>query len=489
MADPTKPGPDTPSGAYSRSIKSWQMIADIREGVSAIRDAGATYLPRFNGETTVDYDRRKLTAPWRPEFADAFGGLVAKPFTRDIAIENGDSPAINDFAEDVDTRGNNLTQFAKVTFENGLADGFSAILVDKDAGNYSTIAEERQAGARAYFVQVKATNLLAVYFAKVKGKIRPVYVRIKECVTERDGFAEKEVEQIREIEPKAWRVWRQNDKKEWGIHQQGITTFDFVPMAFFYTGQRDGDYCVRPPLLDLAEMQIELYRALVREDEILTYAGYPMLTGNGFLPPEVAPVVGPRTILYAPPGESATSWDFIQPAAENIKEVREKVQSIIEDMRRVGMQPMTQKSGTVSATATSVEGARAHSVLQAWAFGLKDCIEQAFVLLAGYGMAGADKVEASVFTDFMAEPFAQAPLTTLTEARKLKDISGETYRLGLKRFAVLPSDMDEEAETERLAGETEDLMPEQPIDPITGQPIQNANSGSQAGSSGQNAGA
>jgi hypothetical protein len=195
-----------------------------------------------------------------------------------------------------------------------------------------------------------------------------------------------------------------------------------------------------------------------------------MLTGNGITPTKEKVVTGPRRILFAPPTDSGQpSWDFIQPDAAVLQEVGNKVDRIIADMRRLGMQPMIQKAG-VSATATAVDSAKAHTVLQAWALGLKDALEQAFVMASDY-LKAADKVELRVFTDFAADPFAQAPLTALTEARKLKDISGKTYRAGLKRFDVLPADLDEDQEELDIASEAEGLQPDQPIDPITGEVI------------------
>jgi hypothetical protein len=197
-----------------------------------------------------------------------------------------------------------------------------------------------------------------------------------------------------------------------------------------------------------------------------------MLSANGFsLPDDGKITVGPRSVLVAPAGETPTSWSFVQPDAAVLREVRASVEGKVADMRRLGMQPMVQKAGGITATATSVDTAKSHSVLQSWALGLKDALEQVFVIVSDYTGNKADAIEVDVFTDFIAEPFAQAPLTALTEARKLKDISRKTYWYGLQRFDVLPTDFDHEAEDEDLASEQQGLEPETPIDPITGQEI------------------
>jgi hypothetical protein len=139
-------------------------------------------------------------------------------------------------------------------------------------------------------------------------------------------------------------------------------------------------------------------------------------------------------------------------------------------MHRLGMQPMVQKAGGVSATATAVDSAKAHSVLQMWAITLKDALEQAFMIAEAY-RGRESKVEVDVFTDFTADPFAQAPLTALRDARKAGDLSRRTFWSGLRRFDVLPADFDADAEDELLADETEGLEPEEPINPVNGKAI------------------
>lgn len=472
MADQKTPGPNDESGAYAAMSATWQKITDIRAGADAVRAKGEAYLPRFEAEDRKDYQRRNASAPWRPEFNDALATLVAKPFSRDVAVKNAESAELKAFVEDVDARGNNLTVFARDMMADGIAYGLHAIFVEHVPNpGAKTVAQERAAGLRPYFVQVKAEQLIAVYFAMLNGRMQVVHARIRETLIERDGFTETTITQVRILEPGSWQVWRQTERKEWVLHREGMTSLDFVPLVMWFTGERKGDHEVKPPLKDLADLQMELFRALSREDEILNFAGFPMLSGNGFSPPDDPIVVGPRSILYAPASDGVTtSWSFIQPDAANLKEVRDKIASISSDMHRLGMLPMVQKAGGISATATAVDTAKAHSVLQMWAITLKDALEQAFVIAEAY-RGRESKVEVEVFTDFTADPFAQAPLTALREARKTGDISRRTYWAGLRRFDVLPADFDPEEEDEQIATENEGLEPEEPIDPITGRPI------------------
>ena len=498
MAD-NKDSPANTSGAYDRMASAWQTISDILAGPATIRAAGTRYLPKYEKEGQKEYERRLAQAPWRPEFEDILNTLSAKPFGKDVALGDKASDAIKAFAEDVDSKGANLTAFARPMFRAGVGKGMHAILVDHSGtGEARTMAEERQSGARPYWVSIRAEDILALYtaFVPAEGGARevPVHVRLRECSVERDGFGETVVERVRILnrepivgasgkvigygEP-TWTLQKKtkgSDGEKWMEDGSGrFAPLTEIPLALFWTGEREGSHFVRAPLAALADMQIELFRTLSRKDEVLTYAGSPMLQAKGLAPPaegEAELTIGPKTVLYAPSNSEGgdTGYEYIQPDAANLKEIREDAQQLIEDIRRLGMQPLARGSGTESATRAAIEGAKAHSVVEAWALGLKDVLEQAFVFTCRW-LREEPTVEVEVDTDFSVEPFAQAPLDALAKARAAKDISQRTYWSSLRRFDVLAPDFDADAEEKALAEETQGLEPEEPIDPITGQPL------------------
>lgn len=446
---PDNTDPSQPSSAYGEMAVDWGMIDDIMAGPRKIRSRGERYLPKYEAEGPEEYKRRLNSAPWRPEFVDALESLSSKPFGKEVAIAGGASKRMKVIAEDVDGRGNNLTAFARSVFRGGIAKGMHAVLVDypvMDAG--ATRADEAASGARPYWVSIKADDIIALYTAFVGSKEIVTHVRIRENDTVRSGYGEILVERVRVLEPGRWELWEKRVDAKGGsafeLIGEGGMTLPFVPLALFWTGEREGSQKVKPPLLDLADIQIELYRALSRKDEIETYAGSPMLQGQGIAPDDAGQFqVGPKRILLAPPGADGaqTGWSYVSPDAANLREIRDSVTQVVDDMRRLGMQPMTQRSGGVTATATSVESAKAHSVCEAWALSLKDVLEQAFVFTAQW-LGEKATTEVDVNSDFSVEMNAQAPLTALKDARASGDISHRDYLYGLRRFGVLPPDAD-----------------------------------------------
>lgn len=459
--------PSTPSLAHASLAPHWAMIKAILAGAKAVKAGGETYLPKYPAESTPEYERRKASAPWRPEFEDCVRAISSKPFIDETKLAGEPSEDMKSISEDIDGRGNNLHVFARDMFEGGVTLGAHGILVDFPTMQPgATKADEKAVNARPYWVSVDADEIIALRTERRGAREIVTHLRLRETATVVNGFEETAVEKIRVIEPGLWQVWHKvkatDGTESWAIEDDGTLTLDEVPFVFFATAERVGAQYVRPPLLDLAEMQIELYRSLSNKEQIFTVAGSPMLTANGMAAPDGGEAVetGPGRVLYAPGAEGIqTSWDYIQPDAANLKEIREDCAATAEDLRRLGMQPMLPKTGNVTATASGVEAAKAHSAVGTWANALKDALEQAFLLTAKW-MRSAESVEVSVHTDFAVGAYGEAELSHLREMRKNGDLSQRTLWDESSRRGVLgpqfDADKEEAAIIEELPGDDDE---------------------------------
>lgn len=462
---PFKPDdPRNPSSSYRAVEPSYRAISAVLAGAESVRAAGESYLPKYAAETVVEYGRRLAAAPWRPEFEDALRAIASKPFSKPVSLQGTVPASIQAFAEDVDTLGNNLHVFASQAFWEGVSYGLHGILVDYPTMESGiTLADERRAGTRPYWCHVPADALIALYTEKVAGQTIVTHVRIHETVVTRDGFGERAIQQVRVLEPGLWQIWRADDRNEMVMAGEGPTSLDRVPLALFYTGKRQKAAAhVRPPLLNLADMQLELYRALSRQEEILTFAGSPMLKAVGLAKPDDGAIVevGPKRILFAPnTGTGNTDWDFIQPAAANIDAVARHVEKISDDMRRLGLQPLLPRSGDLTATVGALEAAKAHSAVESWANALQDTLEQAFLFTAEW-LGEKPTAEVSVHTDFGVEISGSQEVDSLSKMQMSGQISKETLWDELLRRGTLGPQFTPEIELDRLEQE----MPDQPVE-------------------------
>ena len=464
------PTVDTLSGEISAMQADIELIGDIRAGLPAMRRGSATYLPRYAKEDREEYARRVSLAPWRPEFANVLLTLASKPFSQPVTLPSDTPEPIRKFAEDVDGKGNNLHTFARSLFLDAMANGVSLLYVAfPDGPAAKTVAEEKAAGRRPYWVNIPLSNVVALYTENRSGETVVTHLRVMETVTERDGFGEKTTRQVRVFEPGKWELYKEVQRPvgtksfelaESGVirNAKGLTTS--VQLVTCFTGERTGHISTRSPLRDLADMQVELFRALSRQEEILTYAGSPMLAANGVSPPidGGSLSIGPKSVLFAPANSDGKSgsWSYVQPDAAVLREVREQLQSIMEDMQRLGMQPMLDRSGDVSAAEASIMAAKAHSALESWALNLKDALEQAFALtLPWFGTEeqkaiGDHEVTVNVRTDFSGENAGSTEANLLLQAAKQGIISRLTTRDEFARRGILGPGFDAKTEDTRF---------------------------------------
>jgi hypothetical protein len=486
----------------------WEKIRAILSGLDAVREHRTDYLPRFEGETNDEYNRRLNTTSWRPEFEDGLRNLSAKPFQKDISLADGAPEQIKTFAEDVDGGGTNLTRFSKEYFDTGVGFGLGAILVDYPTMQAGiTLADEKQSGARPYWCLIQPENIIALYFKNVGGRSVISHFRFRECYTEQDGFEEVEIDRVRvfEIAPDGakdrngqdvsgkvrWQVWESTpvntsqqasgDKKKqaYSLIDEGLISLPEIPVSLFFTGKRSGNFIVHPPLLSLADAQIELYQKLSNKNEIQAFAGSPMLkllgVSNDSLPTEddgsgkkvPTVTVSPKRVITLPPGVDGAQpdADYIQPAAANMTELREDINDLIEYMRRLAMQPITDKSGNPTATGQAIDQAKAHSTLQSWALGLKDALELALKYTAQWMNLNVEP-EVQVFTDFGVDATGVEEAAVLQKDAQSGQISRRTYWAELQRRDILSAEFDADSEEELISqqgGALGDM-----VDPLAG---------------------
>lgn len=453
-------GPDdprTPSASYRAQTHAYQLIEAALAGSEHVRSMREVFLPKYPAEVMNEYQRRLESAPWRPEFVDCLRNIAGKPFSKPVRLQGQVSPAITKFAEDVDTLGNNLHVFSSNSFWNGVAFGLHGILVEYPTMQPGmTLADELRAGARPYWCHLPAQDILDLRVAMDGGKTVVSHVRFKTSDERPEGrFGSRTVQQVKILEPGYWELWEADSKDKMQKVGEGQIALPRVPLALFYTGRKGCVPHPRPPLLDLADMQMELYRALSREDEVLTFAGSPMLTANGMAAPEGNGEVeiGPKRVLYAPSnGTGPTNWDFVQPNPGNLQQLRVHIQSIVDDMRRLGLQPLLPKTGDLTATVGAIEAAKAHSTAEAWANGLQDALEQALVYTSEW-LGEEPTAEVSVHTDFSIDLMGTAEMTEMLRARTEGQISRETYWAEGTRRGFFGPQFDPKLEVRKIAAE------------------------------------
>ncbi len=302
-------------------VQPYANLRQLRRGQLNVIES--KYLPKFENETPFDYETRRRHAPFTNIYADISSNLAAKPFSKELQLEEGSPADLVKLAENIDRQGNSLHVFARETFKSAIDHGADWILVD-----YTTVpagvslADERAMGAGPFWVHVPADRLIAVYSDFVAGQEVIYHARVYEPYTAVEGYTEIHKERVRVMYreplgfdpagkavgygPALWQLWEKQDNDKdghpvWIVIDAGEYTVGVIPLVPVILGKRKGcSWRVDPPLRDLAYMQVEEFQQESNLKTIKELTAFPMVAGNGVTPPvdsageQITVPVGPR---------------------------------------------------------------------------------------------------------------------------------------------------------------------------------------------------
>ncbi len=438
----------------------WRLIETLLGGTEAMREAGELYLPRHQEETDKGYQERLASAVLLNMVERTLDTLSGKPFSEPIRL-NEDVPQVikEIILPDVDLQGNNLDVFARQWFREGLAKAFCHVLVDtprpapREDGKPRTLEDDRREGLRPYWVLIKPENLIFARAEVVNGVEVLQHLRIVEHYAEQDGFAEVYRRRIRVLEPGLVQLWEpaEKQKEEWVLVEEWETGLNYIPLVTFYAS-RQGFMLGKPPLLDLAHLNVAHWQSASDQRHILTVSRFPILACSGATGEDSDPVVvGPNKVLYNP--DPAGRFYYVEHTGQAIAAGRADLQDLEEQMANYGAEFLKRRPGNQTATARALDSAEAVSSLSAMVGVFEDALAQALDITADWLRLGQGGGTVELVKDYKLEETDTSGLQALQAARERRDISRKTYLNALRLRGVLPEDFDAEEDWEELMEE------------------------------------
>lgn len=465
--DPKSPA--TTSLAYDAMRPRWDVVDTLLGGTEAMRAAGEAYLPKHSEETQEGYDERLNAAVLLNMVEQTLDTLSGKPFSEPVKI-NDDVPAgiVETILEDVDQEGNNLDVFARRWFRDGMSKAFSHVLVDfprprpTEGDRPRTLADDRQEGLRPYWVPIRPECLLFARSEVVNGVEVLQHVRIAETYTEQVGFAEVIKSRIRVLEPGLVQLWEPKERKgatkkdEWEMVDEWPTGLDYIPLVTFYA-DRQGLMYGKPPLLDLAWMNVAHWQSTADQRHILTVSRFPLLACSGASGEDSDPVViGPNKVLYN--ADPHGKFYYVEHTGAAIEAGRTDLQDLEQQMAGYGAEFLKQKPGNPTATARALDSAEASSDLAAMIGLFEDAVAQALDITAEWMRLGVPGGTIELVKDFDFGAQDAVGLDALQKARERRDISRKTFLNALRMRDILPEDFEEDEDWAELLEETSEMM-------------------------------
>jgi hypothetical protein len=444
------------SDAIAGLAVEWPLLEALMGGTNAMRAAGATLLPRWPAEEDDSYAARLKTATLFPAFRRTVSVMASKPFAKAPTFSDGTPAPILDWCDDIDREGVNFATFAAEMMGEALAYGLCGALVESpkplDTANpVVTLADEKAAGIRPYFVRYKHGQILGARIARENGAAKLMQLRLAETATADDGeYGEKLVERVRVLTPGAWEVWEKqkaaNGRDHWARVEQGASGLPVIPFVFFY-GSRVGFGQGVSPLLDLAYLNAKHWQSQSDQDTILHVARVPILAMIGG--EDAVLTVGAASAVKMPTG---ADLKFVEHTGKAIEAGAQALDDLEDQMIQAGAELLVKKAGDRSATEAANDAEANKSDLQRITEGFEDGLDQALQLMADYAKLGTGG-SVSLFKDFGAANLSEASGQLILSMQQGGLISRETAISELKRRGELAAEIDPEEEAERVADE------------------------------------
>lgn len=438
--------------------EAWCLTGDLMGGTSAMRKAGERYLPKWPDEDKKDYQDRLGASTLFPAFPETVEALSAKPFSKPITVSEDVPEQIVELLPNIDMEGRNLHNFGHDVMLQVMESGLAGILVDVPVRGEGvrTVADEAAAGIRPYWVLVKPGQILGWKAKRVKGEWQLTQLRIMESVEEDEGeFGTACIQQVRVLAPGAWATYRKADKgTEWVVHESGTTSLSVIPFAPAY-GKRTGFMTAKPPLLEVAHLNVKHWQSQSDQDNILHMARVPIIAMIGVdgqldkdgnrLPVKLS--IGASSINALP---READMKFVEHTGAAIEAGQNSLNDLRDQMRQAGAEFLVlEQQVEKSATQTSSEDSVSMCKLQRVANSVEDSIDLALQFTADFMKAG-EGGHVKLFSDYGARTQAEAALQILLNANQAGKISDETFRNEMRRRGTLSADVTEEDEKARL---------------------------------------
>jgi hypothetical protein len=412
----------------------WILIEDLLQGTYGMRRKHRRYLPQEPREQDESYDNR-LARSVCPPYYQRLERMLAGMLTRKPVRLTDTSDAIREQLFDVDMQGNDLNVWTYETTRKMVRYGHIGVLVDAPSD-----------GGRPYWVTYTPRQILGWRSETKEGQQQLTMLRLAETVTIPDGtYGEKVVDQIRVLTPGQYQLHQKQDTGDFRIVDEGTTSINEIPFSVAYAN-RLGFMESRPPLEDIAELNLKAYQVQSDLDNQLHISAVPMLAFYGFPSSAEEVSAGPGEAIAFPAEGRA---EYIEPQGRSFEAQFKRLEGIAGQINELGLSAVLgQKLSAETAEAKRIDRSQGDSTMMVIAQNVQDMIDNCLQYHAQY--LGQDNAagSATVNRDFVGARLEPADIKELRELYTAQVIGKETLLKELADGEVFGDDFDVDTEME-----------------------------------------
>jgi hypothetical protein len=444
---------DSPNQAFMNMADHWSLLETLLGGTYALRKGHRKFLPQYPREDDLSYDNRLKISCLSPFYA-RIEKMLAGMLTRKPVRLTDVSDTITEQLFDADLQGNDITQFLYEATRICLRYGHVGVLVDAAADG----------SGRPYFVRYTPRDILGWRSEIIDGTQKLTQLRLFETTVEPEGeYGEKVIEQVRVLTPGAYEIHRKDKDGEFKLFDEGTTTVSEIPFSVAYSN-RVGLLESRPPMNDIAELNLKHYQASSDLSNQLRISAVPFLAIYGMPPSAEEITAGPSEAMSLP---ADSRVEFVEPSGNSYEAQFKHLDRIAEEINTLALASVLgQKLSAETAESKRIDRSQGDSTMMLIAQQMQDLLDNCLRFHAEY-LNDSQPGTAYVNRDFLGQRLEPQEIQALLQLYTAGTITQETLLTQLSAGEVLGDefDVDEEMEATQAGNLIETQQPE-PTPPV-----------------------
>jgi len=423
-----------PNSAWENMEPHWVLIENLLGGSYQMRKRHRDYLPQEPRELDEAYDNR-LARSVCPPYYQRLERMLAGMLTRKPVRLNDVADVIREQLFDVDLQGNDLNIWTYDTARKVIRYGHCGVLVDAPA----------DANGRPYWCTYTPRDILGWRTELKDGEQKFTQLRLLEKVIEPDGdYGETIVEQVRLLTPGAFEIHRKNNDGDFQLFDEGTTSLSEIPFSVAYSN-RINFMESRPPMEDIAELNLKAYQTQSDLDNQLHIAAVPMLAFYGFPQTSEEVSAGPGEAIAFPADGRA---EYIESKGTSFDSQFKRLDQLEHQINTLALAAVLgQKLGAETAESKRIDRSQGDSTMQVVAQQMQDMIDNSLIFHAQY-LGNNSAGSSFVNRDFLAARLDPQEIGSLLQLYTAGTITQETLLKQLHEGEVLGDEFDVEEELE-----------------------------------------
>jgi len=422
----------------------WDKCADVREGQTAVHEAGSVYLPVLSGQSNSEYQAYKRRAVFYGAMSrtvDAFAGMIMRvPPTVD-----NPSP----YLDDVTGHDCSLAEFTGEVLEEVLVTGFGGILVEHSPmAQAVTLAQAQALGARPYLALFDADSI--INWRKDGKRLTQLILEEEEYIAKSEFEGEEQcfyrVLDLDELGNYRQRKFIEKDKY---FVQVGDDIYPLMNGAylkeipFFFLGDADE----LPLLIDLVDLNISHYmmEADLANGRHFTGIPQPWLAGVQLPDGVTLSVGGTNAWVFPDPQANAQYLEFTGQGLLSLEKGIEKKEA---QMAALGARMLSDTVVAETATGAGIRSSGEFSILAQLSDRVSKVLSRACSFM--HLWAGLQDVSVRLNTDYLPARLTPQEIQSLISAWQAGGISSNVLFDNLKQGEIINSDITFEEEQARI---------------------------------------